>query len=203
MMSVKVLVPVLFVLFLLSSCSKSILSSTSCGSSERLGYLYDHGRKYAIFMTDDLRQYYEVYDTHGKVVISDTVEQPLKIEERSDDIIDICIGYGTGVSKHIYYDISKNQTAGPFFYVLAMSGKRIVYLDVPETDPFTSRRLIVCDLFAQNGLWREIPQNAFKGLAHIDMPFSKAVFLDGGETLELYYYSDNGEMEITQRFSLS
>ena len=52
---------------------------------------------------------YYIYDSDGNVVLSDETDRPLDISMLGDNVVDICIGMGSGISIHKYYDVQSNR----------------------------------------------------------------------------------------------
>ncbi len=50
----------------------------------------------------------------------------------NDDIIDIALDMGTGITIHKYYGVGENVFSQEFQYVLSNLDKLIAYIDVPK-----------------------------------------------------------------------
>ena len=60
----------------------------------------------------------------------------------NDNIVDISISMGTGLSIHQYYCISDDEFSPEYSYVLATSDELIAYLDVDNEDSFENRKVL-------------------------------------------------------------
>ena len=90
---------------------------------------------------------YSIYDSNGTVVLCEETDRPLRISMLDKDVVDICIGMGTGISVHKYYDTQDNRFSDEYSDVIATSGNLVAYIDVTLTkDPINHRMLVVRDI---------------------------------------------------------
>ena len=99
--------------------------------------------KYYKIEKDTKYYYYTVYGADGKEALSDKTSRPLTVKMSGEDIVDISIGYGTGIASHQYYSVSRNALSDELFYVVASSGETVAYLDGTLED----RTLVITNVF--------------------------------------------------------
>ena len=85
----------------------------------------------------------DIYNSNGEVVFSEKTQRSLNVSEIDPDLIEISIGYGTGIIGHRYFNVKTNQMSEEYFYVIANFGTQIAYLDGGIND----RKLIVQDIY--------------------------------------------------------
>ena len=130
---------------------------------------------------------YYIYDSNGNVVLSDETDRPLDISMLGDNIVDIRIGMGTGISIHKYYDVQNNRFSEEYSYVAASSGNLVAYIDTSMKDPMTNRVLVVRDIFDKNVFYKSFKLD-FSPTVHD--PIESATFTDGEAELKLVYLSE-------------
>ena len=129
---------------------------------------------------------YELYDLDGNVVLSrEVLNKPLDISMHGDDLIDVCIGYGTGLAGHTYYSITKNSLSVEYEYVVANTETLVAFIDGAN---LTERRLIVKSIFSDVPDEELVYQTFYLDFdASMVMPIVSAKFLSA-DSLELIYY---------------
>ena len=137
---------------------------------------------------------YYIYDSDGNVVLSDETDRPLDISMLGDNIVDICIGMGTGISIHKYYDVQSNRFSEEYTYVAATSGNLVAYIDTSMEDPMTNRVLVVRDIFDKNTFYKSFGLD-FSPTVHD--PIESASFTDGEAELEVVYLSERSPISLS------
>ena len=103
----------------------------------------------------------------------------------NDDIVDIEIVMGTGITIHKYYGVEENVFSREFLYVLTNSDKLVAYIDVSKEKPFENRKIIVQDIFDKNSFCKEFQLD----FSDVDTPVMEAMFSKDGTSLQLTYLS--------------
>lgn len=183
-----------------SYCKFDIVSSlneTKVLKSENYNVI-DSGKYYRIYKGNVTQVYYDIYNSDGQVVLSETTDRPLRIEMLNDDIVDIRIGMGTGITIHKYYDVAENIFSQDFTYVLSNSNELIAFIDVPNEKPFENRKVVVQNVFDKSLFYKEFQLDFSK----IDTPVVKATFSNGATSLELTYLSGEEQVQISETLVL-
>ena len=137
---------------------------------------------------------YYIYDSDGNTVLSDETDRPLDISMLGDHIVDICIGMGTGLRIHKYYDVQYNRFSEEYSYVAAASGNLVAYIDTSMEDPMTNRVLVVRDIFDKNTFYKSFGLD-FSPTVHD--PIETAIFTDGEAELEVVYLSERPPVPLS------
>ena len=137
---------------------------------------------------------YYIYDSDGNTVLSDETDRPLDISMLGDHIVDICIGMGTGLSIHKYYDVQCNRFSEEYSYVAAASGNLVAYIDTSMEDPMINRVLVVRDIFDKNIFYKSFGLD-FSPTVHD--PIESASFSDGEAELEVVYLSERPPIPLS------
>ena len=133
---------------------------------------------------------YYIYDSDGNTVLSDETDRPLDISMLGDNIVDICIGMGTGISVHKYYDVQNNRFSEEYTYVAASSGNLVAYID---GDSMQDRRLIVRDIFNKNIFYKSFELD----FSQTVYPIESASFTDGEAELDIVYLSERSAVSLS------
>ncbi len=141
---------------------------------------------------------YTVFDSQGKIALTDTTDRPLSISMLNDKIIDISIGMGTGLVVHKYYDISQNVFSEDFSYVMAAKDNLIAYIYVPEQGGFESRKLIVQNIFDKSVFLKDFVLD----FSDVDTPVNKADFSEDLSILSVEYLSGEGKDPVSVDLNL-
>lgn len=157
------------------------------------------GKYYSIYRGNNTQLHYYVYDANGKTVLSERTDRPLRIDMLDDNIVDIVIGMGTGITEHKYYGVEEGVFSQVFTYVLCASDRLVAYIYIPPENPFEDRKVIVQDIFDPN-LFHEEFQLDF---SPNDTPVLEANFSADGSSLQLTYLSGEKEVEVTTLLRLS
>ena len=137
---------------------------------------------------------YYIYDYNGNVVLSEETDRPLNISMLGDNIVDIRIGMGTGLSLHNYYDVQNNRFSEEYSYVVASSGNLVAYIDISMEEPMLNRVLVVRDIFDKNVFYKSF---GLDFSPTIDFPIESAKFSEGEETLDVVYMSERPPISLS------
>lgn len=150
--------------------------------------------KYYKILKDTKYFYYTVYGADGKEVLSDKTSRPLTVKMSDEEIVDISIGYGTGIASHLYYSVSRNSFSDELFYVVASSGELAAYLDGTLED----RSLVITNVFDE----QDTHITHKLSFSHTDTPVTKAEFSADGTALNITYLSGKGYTEKSHKIYL-
>ena len=175
-------------------CLITLLSLFSCNHNN--GNITDHINKqyYKIEEIELTKVRYYIYDSDGNVVLSDETDRPLDISMLGDNIVDICIGMGSGISIHKYYDVQSNRFSEEYTYVAATSGNLVAYIDTSMEDPMINRVLVVRDIFDKNTFYKSF---GLDFLPTVHYPIESASFTDGEAELEVVYLSERPPIPLS------
>lgn len=191
------------ILCLLTACSSDNVSnrasSASIDSPSNHQSVVDAGKYYRIYKeSTTLKEHYEIYNANGETVLSEVTNRPLRIDMINSDIVDICIGMGTGLAIHRYYSIERNLFSEDFSYVLANFNDLIAYICIPKEHPFENRKVVVRNIFDKDMFYLE-KQFDF---SHVDTPVICATFTKDGTVLHLTYLSGEELTQVSETFDL-
>ena len=160
--------------------------------------IIDSGTYYRIYKGNINQVCYDIYNTEGEIVLSEKTDRPLQINMINDDIIDIEIGMGTGITIHKYYGVGENIFSQEFQYVLSNLDKLIAYIDVQTEKPFENRKVIVQNIFDKRLFYKEIQLD----FSNVDTPVIEALFSKDGTSLQLTYLSGEEQTQIAVTLDL-
>jgi len=177
---------------------KTITATDFLNASDKKYKTIDSNENYCIYKTSETQVCYEIYNSNGETVLSETTDKPLTINMLNDDIVDISIGMGTGLATHKYYSISKNLFSQEFLYALSNSNELIAYIDVPENHSFESRKVIVQNIFDKSAYYKEFQLD----FSDVDTPLINAAFSEDETSLQLTYLSGEEETQTSKTLEL-
>ena len=148
-------------------------------------------RYYKIEKIELTKVRYYIYDSDGNTVLSDETDRPLDISMLGDNIVDICIGMGTGISIHKYYDVENNRFSEEYTYVAATSGNLVAYID---GDTLSDRTLVVRDIFDKNILYKAFDLDFSPT---VSSPIESAIFTDCEAELKIVYLSERPPVSLS------
>lgn len=183
-----ILLPVLF----------CFLTACSPYSNLKQTQIIDSGKYYRIYKENDNQVHYEIYNPEGKIALSKKTDRPIEINMIGDDIIDIGIGMGTGITIHKYYNANENIFSQDFTNVLSDSDKLIAYIDVPKENPLENRKVIVQNIFDKGLFYKEFQLD----FSNVDTPVIEAKFSKDGTSLQLTYLSGEDQTQISETLDL-
>ena len=187
----------------LSGCSSQMFIesnvSTECVESQLKNQnLIDSGRYYRIYQEDITNVNYDILNANGEVVLSETTDRPLIIKMINDDIIDISIGMGSGITTHKYYSVRHNLFSETFSYVFATSNELIAYIEIPKEQPLNGRKVVVRNAFDKEEFFKEFQLD----FSDVDTPVIQASFSDDDSVLQITYLSGSEQVEISKSISI-
>ena len=156
------------------------------------------GAYYRIYKGNINQVCYNIYNSEGEIVLSEKTDRPLEINMINDDIVDIEIGMGTGITIHKYYGVGENIFSQEFLYVLSNLDQLIAYIDVPKEKPLENRKVIVQNIFNKNLFYKEFQLD----FSNVDTPVIEAKFSKDGESLQLTYLSGEEQTQISTMLDL-
>ena len=146
----------------------------------------DSGDYYTLYQNRDTSLlYYRIYDKNGNTVLEEGQEtyRPMNITMVRDSVVDISVGYGTGIQGHRYYNAADNELSREYMYVIAATGVLVAYIDVPQENTFDGRKVVVQNIFDEDVYRKELKLDFSKTV----MPIDKAEFSDDGTSLAVTY----------------
>lgn len=182
----------------MSACSPYKDTINSSLHESEYNEIIDSGKYYRIYKGNATQVCYNIYDSNGKIVLSETTERPLKINMLNDNIVDIRIGMGTGNAVHKYYNAERGVFSDNFSYVLSNLNELVAYIYVPEKNAFDNRKVVVQNVFDRNLLYKEYQLN----FSNVDTPVIDAAFSDDGTVLTVVYLSGTEQTEKTETLLL-
>ena len=138
----------------------------------------------------------EIYNAAGEIVLSERSQRPMTVSEIDADLIEIRIGYGTGISGCRYFSIEKNQMSEEFFYVVANHGTKIAYLTY-SNGGLNDRKLMIQDIYQPIDSGQSFTLN----FSPDHTPVIEAKFSEDGTTLFLTYFE--GQIYATKEAEIS
>ncbi len=183
-----ILLPVLF----------CFLTACSPYSNLKQTQIIDSGKYYRIYKENDNQVRYEIYNPEGKIALSEKTDRPIEINMIGDNIIDIGIGMGTGITIHKYYNANENIFSQDFTNVLSDSDKLIAYIDAPKENPLENRKVIVQNIFDKSLFYKEFQLD----FSNVDTPVIEAKFSKDGTSLQLTYLSGEDQTQISETLDL-
>ena len=160
--------------------------------------IIDSGTYYRIYKGSIDQVCYDVYNSDGEIVLSEKTDRPLAINMINDDIIDIEIGMGTGITIHKYYDVGANIFSQDFSYVFSGFDELITYIDVPKEKPLENRKVIVQNIFDKSLFYKEFQLDFSK----VDTPVVEARFSKDGAYLQIVYLSGEEQRQTSEMLDL-
>lgn len=158
----------------------------------------DSGKYYRIYKTNITEVNYDIYNSKGEVILSQTTDRPLEIDMINDEIIDISIGMGTGLVIHKYYSVKQELFSEEFSYVVANLNDLVAYIGFSQEGGFENRRVIVQNIFDKNLFFEEYQLN----FSNVDIPVIQATFSEDGSALQLIYLSGKEKVQVSEVLNL-
>lgn len=173
---------------------------TACSPYSNLTQMQiiDSGKYYRIYKENDNQVRYEIYNPEGKIALSEKTDRPIEINMIGDNIIDIEIGMGTGITIHKYYNANENIFSQDFTNVLSDSDKLIAYIDASKENPLENRKVIVQNIFDKSLFYKEFQLD----FSNVDTPVIEAKFSKDGTSLQLTYLSGEDQTQISETLDL-
>lgn len=186
---------------LLCSCSNSKQSITGYPTNSTLSKseIISDEKYYKIIKNGNFEFTYFIYDDKKKVVEETVTDNPLNIKLLNNNVVDVSIGKGTGLSEHHYYSVDRDTFSKNYFYVVAYNNEKIAYIDVPNDNAFENRRLVVRNVFDKSVYYQEYKIDFSK----VDTPVICASFINNDSQLQITYLSGEQQTEITKVIDLT
>lgn len=184
-----------FTFFMLTACS--LQEKAVNNNSDRVEYNFENkeviqaGKNFCIYKENITQVKYDILNSNGEIVFSDTTERPLEITMINDDIVDIAVGMGTGITKHRYYNSKKNLFSEDFLYVVANINELVAYIYVPNEHSFENRTVVVQNIFDDNLYYKEFRLD----FSNVDTPVINAEFSRNETFLQLTYLTGEKQVE--------
>lgn len=189
----------IFVLFCSCSNSRQSISDYPTNSTLSKGEIISDEKYYKIIKDENFEFTYFLYDYKKKIVEKQTVkDNPLNIELLNDNVVDVSIGKGTGLSEHYYYSVDRDSFSKNYLYVIAYSNEKIAYIDVPNENAFENRHLVVRNVFDKSLYYQEYNMDFSK----VDTPVISAAFINNDTQLQITYLSGEQQTEFTKMIDL-
>ncbi len=165
----------------------TVLALSACSGED--GYkLIESEDNYKVFQNDSFNFYYQILDNKGKVLYEEKVEKgPLSVDYVDDDVIEIKVGKGTGVSIRKYYSLKRDMLSEEYTYVFAIAGEMAAYVYAPNENAMTDRKIAVCNVFDRNLYYKEFKLD----FAQTDTPIIEGKFSSDESKLEVEYYKED------------
>lgn len=169
---------------------------TACSSQKQ--EIVDSGKYYRIYKHNITEVSYEIYDSAGNIVLSETTNRPLEIGMLNENILDISVGRGTGIAEHKYYSVEQNVISETFSYVIANKNELVAYIYVPKEQSFKKRKVVVQNAFDKVLFYKEYELD----FSEVDTPVLEAFFSEDGSSLEVTYLSGGNQAQASKILSL-
>lgn len=189
-------------LLFLTACSVLENSNNSLqlgenNSDERR--LIDSGDYFKLY-DNTLSEIYEIYNSQGELVRTETTDDPISITMLNESVLDISIGKGTGITQHTYYDAERNVFSDEFSYVICTDGELVAYIGLSE-DKVNNKTLIVEDIFNKEIYYKEF-KGAFDEVDTYELSSVGGEFSEDFSKLTVRYYQRNQQNQISKDFKL-
>lgn len=140
---------------------------------------------------------YTIYDSNGNAVLTEQTDRPLEITMLGEHIVDICIGMGTGLATHQYYNVEKNCFSEKYTYVAASCAVSadlalVAYIDGPS---LAERKLVVRDIFDKDLFCRAFAPDFSESMTN---PLIEAQFANDAIGLHISYYTEKTPIKVTE-----
>lgn len=106
-------------------------------------------------------------------------------------MVDISIGYGSGIIEHRYYNIVTGCFSKSFYDVIASCEQLVAYLDSEKRDGVRYRKIIVENIFDGTLFYKEYELD-FSGII---MPVDEASFDNNDSELKVKYFLGEEQLE--------
>lgn len=189
-------------LLFLTACSVLENSNNSMqlgenNSDERR--LIDSGDYFKLY-DNTLSEIYEIYNSQGELVRTETTDDTISITMLNESVLDISIGKGTGITQHTYYDAELNVFSDEFSYVICTDGELVAYIGLSE-DKVNNKTLIVEDIFNKEIYYKEF-KGAFDEVDTYELSSVGGEFSEDFSKLTVRYYQRNQQNQISKDFKL-
>lgn len=151
------------------------------------------GKNYTIFTINNFKYHYYIYNDLGDIMEQDLVDnKPLKINKISDEVLELRLGMGSGVSISKYFDVKNNRISNNYKDILLSTGELCIHVD-----PSDVSRLIIENVFDQTKYYKNFELN----LAKTPMAIIDIKLINNNEKLWIKYLQ--GENRIVRQVTLN
>lgn len=141
---------------------------------------------------------YEIYDSNGNTVFSETTDSPLSITMLDENTVDINKGMGTGLAVHKYYSVTENEFSQDFSYVICSAKNMIAYISVPKENSLQDRTIVVQNIFDEKEYYIEFELD----LSPVDTPVIEGNFNDDMSEINITYLRGESQEEVSQTLTI-
>lgn len=194
------LICLIFVLLCSCSNSKQIITDYPTNNTLSNNKIISDEKYYKIIKNGNYEFTYFIYDYNKEVVEEQTVtDNSLDIELLNNNVVDVSIDKGTGLTEHHYYSVDRDTFSKKYLYVIAYSNEKIAYIDVPNDNAFENRCLVVRNVFDKSVYYQEYKIDFSK----VDTPVISASFINNDSQLQITYLSGEQQTESTKVIDLT
>ncbi len=144
---------------------------------------------FKIAQRDSFDYEYSIYDNEGNTVYHENTKGKLpQIDKLSEKLLDIHLSFGSGIIRHLYYDIENDRLSQEFYYVVALKNDIIAYIGEAENENKQNKSLIIQNIYDKDKYCKEINLN----LSKEPMPIDNAEFSDDMTQLFIKYRNEAG-----------
>lgn len=145
---------------------------------------------------DSFHLQYRIFNQAGQEVMTERVDNhPLRIETLEGDVLAIEVGYGTGTSRHQYYDIQNHRFSEQFYDVVCFDEDMVAYLEHREGENGEHFLvLVIQNAFDPARFYREFPLDIPASLG-ADVPIVQARFNVDQTELSMEYYASREDWQ--------
>lgn len=161
--------------------------------------LIDSGDYFKLY-DNTLSEIYEIYNSQGELVRTETTDDPISITMLNESVLDISIGKGTGITQHTYYDTEQNVFSDEFSYVICTDGELVAYIGLSE-DGADNKSLIVQNIFNKEIYYKEF-KGAFDEVDTYELSSVGGEFSEDFSKLTVRYYQRNQQNQRSKDFKL-
>lgn len=177
----------------------SICVFSGCSVNRENKNLIESAQYYSIFDGEiPAKVTYEIYDSNGKTVLSETTDRPLSITMIDENIVDISKGMGSGISIHKYYSVNEDEFSEDFSYVICSSKNMIAYINVTKENSLQDRTIVVQNIFDEEEYFKEFELD----LSPVDTPVIEGNFNEDMSKINITYLCGESQEEVSQMLNL-
>lgn len=178
------------------SAPQSETGSESTSVSDSAAVVSENEYYQIVKLGDSFHQQYRIFNQAGQEVKSERVDNhPLIIEMLEGDVLAIEVGYGTGTSRHQYYDIQNDRFSDQFYNVVCFDEDMVAYLEKREGENGEYfLELVIQNAFDSTRHYREFPLEIPAPLG-ADGPIVQAQFLAGKTEFFMEYYASREDWQ--------
>lgn len=177
----------------------SICLFSGCSVNRENKNSIESAQYYSIFDGESPEEVtYEIYDSYGKTVFSETTDSPLSITMLDENTVDINKGMGTGLAVHKYYSVTENEFSQEFSYVICSLKNMIAYISVPKENSLQDRTIVVQNTFDEKEYYKEFELD----LSPVDTPVIEGNFNEDMSEINITYLCGESQEEVSQTLTI-